>query len=476
MKRLLNVPLVCALSIVGLMVATPIHFSVAQSSPDSQSSSVSSALQPNAVGECVAGPNVTGQISGRIIARSNGALIENVAALAYRLDGSAVTGGNTSMYTSSGLYTITLPPGNYKLAGDPVGGNGPSARYAPAWFSNQDSFDNAAVITVISGSVQSNVDIALPLGSQIQGRVTAANTQNGLANVFVTAEVTVTRGSSQTTRQFTAITDATGAYTLTGLLPGSYIVLFSPSVSSGQAYASQYYSGKLSKATATPIVVASLGGNLTGINVALTAGASIRGRVVDEATGLPFVDPSTRLVVSALGDGIGAAALVDADGRYTLTVPSGRYKIGFQPSRSELNPSRYLYEYFDNQATLDTAQFVDITAPSVRDNINAALRQGAWITGVVTDHVTGLPIYGVDIMLNTASGGYLNFVHSDINGLFNTAYGLYPGTYQVIIDATGYAGQRLNVTVPSTEDVALAISLTPCSALSQITYLPMLYR
>ncbi len=167
----------------------------------------------------------------------------------------------------------------------------------------QATADNIGVSGIGSGRIDAYRAVtevaAPPTTGTIAGKVTNAATGTAIAGAAVSDGVA------------SALTDATGAYTLTNVAPGTYTVSAS---ASGYAAASQSVS-VTSGQTATA--------NFT-LSAAVTNGA-ISGTVKNAATGTPIAG-------ATVSDGL-ASALTDATGAYTLTnVASGTYTVSASAS------------------------------------------------------------------------------------------------------------------------------------------------
>jgi hypothetical protein len=180
----------------------------------------------------------------------------------------------------TGIYSITVPPGTYRVYFKPFFGD-----YAPEWYNNRRDFASATPVVVGDGAIVANINAALDVGGQIGGRVTAASGGAPISGVYVYA-YTSTTSTSYVGYEYT---DATGVYTITGLLAGTYYLEFE--TSSGSEYLSEYYNNKLSLAAADGIAV-TLGGVVGGINAALEVGGKITGKVTVRVEPLWGTSPS----------------------------------------------------------------------------------------------------------------------------------------------------------------------------------------
>src|SRR5262245_26635071 len=149
----------------------------------------------------------------------------------------------------------------------------------------------------------------------ISGTVTASG-GTPLKNVEVDAYTTYgDRGGY-------ALTDASGNYTINGLIAGPYLLQFKPG--SGEN-AAEWYDNQPGPVTATPVTV-STGATTSGINAQLEAGARFSGQVTGAGIG-PL--QSTQVIVYDSQGQYAASAYTDAAGNYTTSpgLPSGSYRL-----------------------------------------------------------------------------------------------------------------------------------------------------
>src|SRR5206468_3823033 len=128
------------------------------------------------------------------------------------------------------------------------------------------------------------IDFALELGGSISGTVTDA-LGTPIAGAYVSANSNTGYGS--------AASAADGTYTITGLVPGNYVVYasaltcpISPPGGACVTYPTKYYINTYDYNAAT-LFTARRSSTLTGIDFALEVGGSISGTVTD-ALGTPI--------------------------------------------------------------------------------------------------------------------------------------------------------------------------------------------
>jgi Carboxypeptidase regulatory-like domain len=219
--------------------------------------------------------------------------------------------------THAGAYQIgNLAPGLYYAVFGPCGGSG----YPTQWFKDQGAFGRASLISVGAGAVTAGIDAVLPAGGTISGAVTDRAGRR-LSGVCVTAYnaagqdwLTIRQAGSQR-----------GAYRITGLAPGRYSVFFGRCALSA-AFAPQWYPAAASQHAARTVLVRS-GRDTTRVNVALSGGGSISGRVTDAVTGKPARFCGFVAALDSAGN-LMAGALVSQEGRYRFDhLLAGRYRL-----------------------------------------------------------------------------------------------------------------------------------------------------
>lgn len=212
-------------------------------------------------------------------------------------------------------------------------------------------------------------------------------------------------------------TDVSGAYQITGLIGGPYILEFRPPSGSDTT---EWSGDQPGPTTATTVTVLTAG-STTGINAQLNPGARIRGQVT--GTGGAGLSSVRVDVYNASGQAV-ASAYSDATGVYTTSpgLPSGPYRLLYSQAYG------YANEYYNNAHDLNTATAVTLTAPTLASGIDAQLEPGGTITGVVTSAATGLPLQSIQV---SASGtaGYA-YDYTDSNGQY-TLVGLGDGSYSM---------------------------------------------
>jgi hypothetical protein len=215
----------------------------------------------------------------------------------------AVTGHN-------GRFAVTnLMPGLYSAEFAGGCGHG-SARYASQVFAPQAGH-GPGWISVNGGVVTAGVSVVLQPGAAISGVITghAGRRLSGIcALAFRPGGGPVVNASF-----LNSVGSVRGTYRITGLTAGRYAVNFSPC--NEQPYASQWYRGKSTEASARLVPVRA--GQTTGrINARLNGGGRISGRILSGISGKPVANVCVELATSA-----GTPTAISVSGK------SGNYRI-----------------------------------------------------------------------------------------------------------------------------------------------------
>ena len=353
-------------------------------------------------------------ISGRVTDEDTGLPIANVDISAdSRNFGTPISDVQTD---SDGRYTIRgVPPGTYEIRA------GRDRTYVRKYFNHALDRHDAEEIVVIGGEAVQGIDFVLGVGATISGRVYDAETGAPISGAGLAA------GPVDGDHLSWAETNVDGSYTLTGLPSG----LIEVKVSS-ESHIEQR-------------VVVSVGdvGSVEGQDFGLELGATIAGRVVDAATGMPI--PGVKIDADSTGSGEyhHSFARTDSDGVYTLRgVVPGTYII-----RAGRDNATYVQQHYGDSFGEDQAEHVAVGKEESIDGIDFALRLGGTISGTVTDAETGLPIAFMDVSARTAIGSKFAWTRTDNNGGY-TLRGVPAGLITVSVSGQGYieVGRSISVT------------------------------
>ena len=140
--------------------------------------------------------------------------------------------------------------------------------YAPQYYDDQVSFEQANEVPVTVGETTSGIDAAMQSGGNITGQVTVAATGSPLMNAEVCAFSVAVLSTGDETPERCAQTNVNGEYTLSQLKAGQDIVEFYDQF--GVGFVRQYNDDKSYRAEATPLSVTP-GVTITSVDAALHA-------------------------------------------------------------------------------------------------------------------------------------------------------------------------------------------------------------
>jgi len=269
-----------------------------------------------------------GTIAGTVRDAATSAPIGGVLVTAYSLEGDRVLAAATVATDGAGAYAIGgLANNAYVLA------TSNSAGYIDEVHDNRacvgDCGDEAVAgdpIQVTAGATNGGRDFALTTGGAISGVVTEA----GGAPLQGVGVVAVARIGGRLQSEL-AGTDSNGAYTISGLVAGTYRLY----TSDFRGFVNEIF-GDLACFAAcdplvavsqgTPVVVAT-GATTAGRNFSLAAGAQLSGIVTNAATQQRIAGATVRIYVNSGGAAtLVASPATDALGRYVVTgLPAAQY-------------------------------------------------------------------------------------------------------------------------------------------------------
>ena len=237
-----------------------------------------------------------------------------------------------------------------------------------------------------------------------------------------------------------AKTQAGGKYTIAGLASGQYDVEFSSPANSKLNFVSEYYNAKTSFEEATPVSVSS-GGTTSGIDAELEEGGSISGTVTRASNGTPI--PGIEVCAFSISAESFGCATSEANGKYTVVGLRGgaKYEVEFSsPPQSGLD---FVTQYYNGRTSPKEAETVSVSTGGTTSGIDAALEQGGFISGHVTDASTGAALDHVLVCAVTESGSLEQCSGTDANGEY-TLSALAGGAHKVVFFVAGYTIQYYN--------------------------------
>ena len=347
------------------------------------------------------GASITGTITDASGAPISGVLVSAYSWTSYE--------GYFSQTDESGTYTLSgLAADDYRVCFDPSYAQGPAAGgYAAQCYDNQPSMDTADPVTVGSaGSV--TVDAVLSSGAAITGEITGSDGA-ALGGAYIYAY------DADSGQYATASSDySDGSYRLPGLAPGDYSVCFD-ATNVHQPALTGYINECYDNDNGALVHVAA-GTVTTDIDAELAVGAGISGRVTNSAGhGLSFTSVET---YGADGSYLAGGGFTDDTGRYQLTgLPATAVVVCFRNVGGSPTDPGYLFECYDYQPDVSTADPVTTTAGQMRTGINAELADGAGISGLVSDSAgNGIP-YAI-VQASGVDGSYLGAANADEFGRY----------------------------------------------------------
>jgi carboxypeptidase family protein len=361
-----------------------------------------------------------GTIAG-VVTGEGGARLLHVCVNAVTADGKQFVG---QAKTVRGRYRIdALDAGRYRVFFDPACGYHASP-YLGQWWPGAATFKDSKPVTVRLGAVTAHVNAALRVGGSIAGTVRFENSQGKpLIGICVFGSGLGAVSSVQPD----AVTGKNGTFLMEGLPAGRYQLSFG-AVGCGNHGNYLYYNDP------HPVTVSF--GRTSHVVVFMRPGAIISGTVTSAATGLPLSG-----ICIFINDFAGDGTSTGADGTFRLNqIQPGRYSIGFFGGCG--NKDSYAPQWFRGRTEPFNAARVTLLAGKVTSGINAAMRPGSGISGVVTTRA-GVPLGQICVGAYTPSeAGYLFGVFGDFyNG--QTRRGAYqiinlaPGQYQLVFFSCG---------------------------------------
>ncbi len=307
--------------------------------------------------------------------------------------------------SSNGDYDITVDvensSGSYNVRYMPPNGSG----FAMEWYNDKASRTNADSESLTKGKIKTlNVVLEAASGA-IDGTVTAADTGDALPNVEVTA-YDATTGE----RVGYDYTNRDGAYSITGLRDGSYVV----ESGSSDEYSGHYFNAKADWASANAVTVA--GGTPATADFTLHK-AGIKGTVKSsDGRGVPEVTVYFDRIQGGFYE-----TTTDADGAFSrLGLPAGNYYVHAYP---HYVPG-FVDTWFGNTADRDESTIVAVGIDGVKE-APITLLESASLSGKVVDEDTGEGLPGVWVELNWGAGMYTN-----AQGEYSFT-DLYPSSYSI---------------------------------------------
>jgi hypothetical protein len=233
--------------------------------------------------------------------------------------------------------------------------------------------------------------------------------------------------------RFEAVTDALGAYRIEDVAVGTYLRSLN--------IPGAFYPPDRTSTVPRPPRVEVKEGAPTKSDIELTPASILRGRVLDP-DGKPV--PRVRLTavpLAGFGSGMGVA---DAEGRFAVRVPAGRFRLEVRPPSEDWAPEEY-------PVPIEVGEAVDLGGYDIR----LKRAEGNRLRGVV--RAADKPVGGVTVMLAERK------VKSDREGIFEFRFvpaGEWRLAAKVDLDAVEWRGSTA-VTMPNRDYDRAEIRLDP---------------
>ncbi|MBI4285754.1 MAG: carboxypeptidase regulatory-like domain-containing protein [Chloroflexi bacterium] len=156
----------------------------------------------------------------------------------------------------------------------------------------------------------------------------------------------------------------TGAYTLSSLAPGSYLVRAGGTNWDGLKYCKEWYDDRTSMTDGTPVAV-SAGQETTGIDFTLAVGGSISGHIY-QPDGVTPVSDARVYVYDASGTNLHDQLGTYAGSYQTSALPDGDYKL-------RVTAYGYAAQWYGGAATPEETTTVTVVTPNVTADVNFVL-------------------------------------------------------------------------------------------------------
>lgn len=365
------------------------------------------------------------RVSGRISDADTGIRLDGMRVYAYTPAGALVA---QTVSDASGVFRFLLGPGQYRfLTADP------DMLFAQAFFASRRSFEESDVVTLAAGQDRTDINMAVPRGAVVGGRVNAPPGTIVLAyNLDGTLHASTPVGSD-------------GEYRFV-LAPGDYKLAV---VDPLGVTATQFYRSVSTFAHANEIRV--LGGDqLLLADFTPPPAGRFTGTVRDAATQTVLAG----MIVAAYDTrgALTAQALTASNGTYQLAITPGTYRVLVFDPRFE-----YATSYWSSATSYETTSPVTVGGSDMI-SLDFGMRRGTRVTGTVT--ANGVPVEGAEVFAldgagNRVAGGTMR------GGAFNLV--VVPGTYDFFaLDPAShhYPSAPKRLTIGSSAP-PLAFTLTP---------------
>lgn len=265
-----------------------------------------------------------------------GAPLGGITITAWNLDGS-VRGFTTT--AADGRYSLLLPPGSFR-----VSAQDDLLRFAGRFFDSDGGFEQGHPLPVISQTTTAGINFVLEVAGRMSGTAYRASDGAPIAGIVLTAWDLAGRAVS------TTVSRADGTFIL-AVAPGSYrLVAHDP----GLQYATTFYGGVKAFELSQPITVAA-GQQASNLLMPMAAAGILSGRISNSTDGALIAD-AVIYVYDSAGTEV-AITRSDRDGKFTLPLPGGTYRIAASDEEG-----RFKTVFYNGAATFATALGIRVNA------------------------------------------------------------------------------------------------------------------
>lgn len=294
----------------------------------------------------------------------------------------------------------------------------------------------ALALSILGATAAATPAWALTGTSKITGVVIAAKTSEPIESIEVCAQSTRISSSG------CAKTESNGEYTIAKLAPGPYLVEFSrgepPYEGNPLNFVTQYWSDAPTAEAAKRVEIASEGDIVKEINAKMAEGSEIEGEVIAAVTGKPLsrVEVCAEAEIEPEAEASRQCSRTDekTPGRYRLAgLANLDYQLAFN-APEECNvfcqPLNYITQFYNGATEPSQATGITFTAPGEHRDIDAALEQGAQVTGKVTVARSGAPAANIEVCAETLREYYPACTGTNAKGEYKLQ-GLATGSYAI---------------------------------------------
>ncbi len=313
-----------------------------------------------------------GSIAGKIARQADGMPLENARVTAESDSFRAVTSTDRS-----GNYVLRgLPKNVYLIEAGIL-----DSVYIPEFYPGSPFREEALAISIGPGTKASGINIALPFGATIRGRVSSATTNQPIPDVMVIASPV--RGNQPVRFSYA---DQNGLFSIYGLSPGKYIVeaggerVASDEGAKRHQYVTLFFEREFDRDLANAVEV-DIGTSVTGVDFSLFRGNNIRGVVRSSSNGQPMANVTVVPVLSPESKLRFPAAMTDEQGNYEVSdLPPGSYFVTVnlpEPDRQHVST------WYRDQIVQKKATALNLRDGDTYPNVDFNLRLGGNISGHV---------------------------------------------------------------------------------------------